>query len=182
MTTTDAAVVSPVKVATEPNPDVGLTVHSVCMAEKPPLANLVTLGARDLNALRDFYGRLGWPQVIDDENFAVFELRGIVLALFPIAQLGHDGNVEPAPSTSGIRFTIGRKLLFSNINASPPDNARNLSRMCSTSETRTAPSFSSMTPLHTCRTGLHTARGSARRCPTRRRRLPGTGHHDRGVR
>ena len=77
------------------------------MAANPPLANLITLGARDLNALRDFYGRLGWPQVIDDENFAAFELRGIVLALFPIAQLAHDGNAEPAPSTSGIRFTIG---------------------------------------------------------------------------
>ena len=77
------------------------------MAENPPLTNLITLGAHDLKALRDFYRRLGWPQVIDDENFAAFELRGIVLALFPIAQLAHDGNVEPAPSTNGIRFTIG---------------------------------------------------------------------------
>jgi hypothetical protein len=39
-----------------------------------------TLGARDFGALRDFYRRVGWPQVMDDVDFAVFELRGIVLA------------------------------------------------------------------------------------------------------
>jgi uncharacterized glyoxalase superfamily protein PhnB len=37
---------------------------------------------------------------------SAFELRGIVLALFPINQLAHDGNAEPEPGTGGIRFTI----------------------------------------------------------------------------
>jgi hypothetical protein len=49
----------------------------------------------------------GWPQVMDDGEFAVFELRGIVLALCPLTKLAHDGNTEPEPSTGGIRFTIG---------------------------------------------------------------------------
>ena len=77
------------------------------MADRSPLANLITLGARDFAALRDFYRRVGWPQVADDEDFAAFELRGIVLALFPIEKLARDGNTEPDPSGSGIRFTIG---------------------------------------------------------------------------
>jgi catechol 2,3-dioxygenase-like lactoylglutathione lyase family enzyme len=77
------------------------------MADQPPLTNLITLGARDFPGLRDFYRRLGWPQIMDDGEFAVFELRGILLALFPIAQLARDGNTEPAPGTGGIRFTIG---------------------------------------------------------------------------
>jgi uncharacterized protein len=72
-----------------------------------PLANLITLGARDFDALRDFYRRVGWPQVMDDGEFAVFELRGIVLAVFPLAKLAHDGNTEPEESSGGIRFTIG---------------------------------------------------------------------------
>jgi predicted lactoylglutathione lyase len=72
-----------------------------------PLANLITIGARDFDALRDFYRRVGWPQVMDDGEFAVFELRGILLALFPLAKLAHDGNTEPGPSAGGIRFTIG---------------------------------------------------------------------------
>ena len=77
------------------------------MAGQLPLANVITLGARDFPALRDFYRRVGWPQVTDDADFAVFELRGIVLAVFPLAKLAHDGNTEPGPSTGGIRFTIG---------------------------------------------------------------------------
>jgi uncharacterized protein len=77
------------------------------MTNPLPLANLITLGARDFAALRDFYRRVGWPQVMDDGEFAVFELRGIVLALFPLAKLARDGNTEPEASSGGIRFTIG---------------------------------------------------------------------------
>ncbi len=77
------------------------------MADHLPLANLITLGARDFVGLRDFYRRVGWPQVMDDGEFAVFELRGIVLAVFPLAKLARDGNTEPAPSSAGIRLTIG---------------------------------------------------------------------------
>jgi uncharacterized protein len=77
------------------------------MADQPPLANLITLGARDFTKLRDFYRRLGWPQIMDDGEFAVFQLRGILLAVFPIEQLARDGNTEPQAATGGIRFTIG---------------------------------------------------------------------------
>jgi catechol 2,3-dioxygenase-like lactoylglutathione lyase family enzyme len=69
---------------------------------------MITLGARDFPTLRDFYRDLGWAQVIDDQEFAVFDLRGLFLALFPLAQLARDGNTEPAPpSGGGVRFTIG---------------------------------------------------------------------------
>jgi predicted lactoylglutathione lyase len=77
------------------------------MNPSAPLANLITLGARDLPALRDFYRALGWPQIMDDGEFVAFELRGIVLALFPLARLASDGNTDPEPGTGGIRFTIG---------------------------------------------------------------------------
>jgi uncharacterized protein len=83
------------------------TAHGVYMADKPPLANLVTLGVRNFPVLRDFYRRLGWPQIMDDDEFAVFELRGLLLALFPLVQLARDGHVEPDPGSGGIRFTIG---------------------------------------------------------------------------
>lgn len=77
------------------------------MADQPPLANLVTLGARDFAAQREFYRRVGWPQIVDDTQFAVFGLRGILLALFPIEQLARDGNAAPDRGSGGIRFTIG---------------------------------------------------------------------------
>jgi uncharacterized protein len=77
------------------------------MTSQAPLANLITLGARDFVSLRNFYRNLGWSQIVDDGEFAAFELRGIVLALFPLNQLAHDGNAEPESGSGGIRFTIG---------------------------------------------------------------------------
>lgn len=68
------------------------------------------LGARDFASLRDFYQRVGWPQVMDDGEFTVFELRGIVLALFPLARLAHDGNTDAASCTGGIHSTIGLQV------------------------------------------------------------------------
>jgi len=78
------------------------------MTAPAPLADvMITLGARDFLALREFYRKLGWPQLIDDKQFAAFEVRGVVLALFPIAELARDGNTEPEPGSGGIRFTVG---------------------------------------------------------------------------
>src|SRR4051794_21494439 len=42
------------------------------MTNPLPLANVITFGARDFGALRGFYRRVGWPQVMDDDGFAVF--------------------------------------------------------------------------------------------------------------
>ena len=78
------------------------------MITPSPLANvMITLGAQDLPTLRAFYRELGLPQIIDDDDFAAFDLRGVVLALFPIGQLARDGNAEPALADGGIRFSIG---------------------------------------------------------------------------
>jgi len=72
----------------------------------PPLANIITLGVRDFDAQRDFYRRLGWAQAFDSDDFAVFELRGALLALFPIDKLAADSRAEPESGRGGIRFSI----------------------------------------------------------------------------
>jgi predicted lactoylglutathione lyase len=73
---------------------------------QPPLANVVTLGVRDFAAQRDFYRRLRWSLVLDVEDFAVFELRGALLALFPIEQLAADARAQPQTNRDGIGFSI----------------------------------------------------------------------------
>jgi uncharacterized protein len=73
---------------------------------QPPLANIVTLGVRDFGAQRDFYRRLGWPQAFDSDDFAVFELRGALLALFPVDKLEIDARAEPEAGGRGIGFAI----------------------------------------------------------------------------
>jgi uncharacterized protein len=76
-------------------------------APPPPIANVITLGAQSVPTLRNFYRRLGWPLIIDDEDFAAFELRGVVLALFAADKLAADGRAPVEPRQGGIRLTIG---------------------------------------------------------------------------
>jgi predicted lactoylglutathione lyase len=71
-----------------------------------PLANTITLGVDDFAGQRRFYTELGWPQVLDSDDFAVFELRGAVLALFPVDKLGADSCAPPAAGQSAIRCSV----------------------------------------------------------------------------
>jgi uncharacterized protein len=71
-----------------------------------PLGNIITLGVQNFELQRDFYRRLGWPQAFDSDDFAVFELRGALLALFPIHKLAADSQAQPEPGRGGIRFSI----------------------------------------------------------------------------
>ncbi len=72
----------------------------------PPLANVITLGVQNFDAQRDFYRQLGWPQAFDSGDFAVFEMRGALLALFPIDKLASDAHAQPEPGHGGVRFSI----------------------------------------------------------------------------
>ncbi len=63
-----------------------------------PILSVITLGARDLSALRDFYKAIGWKAGIDLDDFCAFETRGAVLALFPVEKLAAEADVDPAPS------------------------------------------------------------------------------------
>ena len=72
----------------------------------PPLANIITLGVQSFDAQRHFYRQLGWPQAFDSDDFSVFELRGALLALFPIDKLGADAQAQPEPGRGGIRFSV----------------------------------------------------------------------------
>jgi uncharacterized protein len=71
-----------------------------------PLANVITLGVHDFEAQRAFYLRMGWPIALDSEEFVVFELRGILLALFPVQELAKDAKAQPESARDGIRFSI----------------------------------------------------------------------------
>lgn len=76
------------------------------MDQQLPLANIITLGVRDFAGEREFYRRLGWPHAFDSDSFTVFELRGALLALFGIDQLGADARATPEPGHGGIRSSV----------------------------------------------------------------------------
>src|SRR5688572_18138112 len=53
--------------------------------------SLITLGVRDLKASRRFYVEtLGWQPMAEPEGVIFFDIGGLVLALFPHAELAKD--------------------------------------------------------------------------------------------
>lgn len=58
------------------------------MSQLPSRLSVVTLGARDLPKLRQFYSGLGWSEVTgSDDSWAGFLLGGVLLALYPLDEL-----------------------------------------------------------------------------------------------
>ena len=70
----------------------------------PARLSFVTIGARDVAGLRDFYVGLGWPIGSDiADEFASFLLGGAVLAIYRLDLLAE----EAAPGQPGVRPTGG---------------------------------------------------------------------------
>jgi len=66
------------------------------MTVLPARLSIVTLGARDMRTLRQFYRTLGWPELSDgDDTWTGFLLGGVLLALFPERDL----TAEAAPGS-----------------------------------------------------------------------------------
>lgn len=76
------------------------------MPRPPARLSVLTLGARDLPALRRFYRALGWEEVSgSDDTWSGFLLGGVLLALYPLDDLAAEaapGLPRPAPGWSGV--------------------------------------------------------------------------------
>lgn len=75
----------------------------------PARVSIITLGARDLEILREFYRALGWRELGKYEHFSAFDTGGAVLALFPIEMLADDAHVPsvaPQPSYRGFALAL----------------------------------------------------------------------------
>ena len=74
----------------------------------------VTLGARDIGRLRDFYRGLGWtPDADAPDGFMAFRLGGVMLALYPLDALA----AEAAPGVSPPAGEWSGVTLASNVDA-----------------------------------------------------------------
>jgi uncharacterized protein len=80
------------------------------MSAIPPRLTAVTLGARDLPRLRDFYDALGFRRTVTvEDEFAAFLVGGVVLALFPLELLAAEaapGAEPPGGGWSGVTLAI----------------------------------------------------------------------------
>src|SRR5437764_13052563 len=74
----------------------------------PARANAVTIGARDVRALRRFYESLGWTsRSPEGDEFAAFALGGAVLGIYDVELLAREANREAPPAGSWGGFSIG---------------------------------------------------------------------------
>ena len=70
----------------------------------PARVSIVTLGARDLPALRAFYERFGWDELpLSGEEWTCFDTGGALLALFPLDELVRDALLTPPGRDRGLR-------------------------------------------------------------------------------
>ena len=56
----------------------------------PQRVTLITLGVRDLARARAFYESLGWRDTRPQEGIVFYQLNGLALGLFPLADLAKD--------------------------------------------------------------------------------------------
>lgn len=56
----------------------------------PQRVSLITLGVRDLDRARDFYGALGWQPVPGPPEVVFYQLDGQVIGLFGLSPLAKD--------------------------------------------------------------------------------------------
>jgi catechol 2,3-dioxygenase-like lactoylglutathione lyase family enzyme len=74
----------------------------------PARVNVVTIGARDVAALAQFYDALGWPRGQSSaDDFVIYGMAGAVLALYPRDTLAEDGHVEAGPISDYRGVTFG---------------------------------------------------------------------------
>src|ERR1700742_2993601 len=69
----------------------------------PARLTVVTLGARDLARLRNFYTAPGREVTIKNEDFCALQLQGALLALFPREKLAADCQAPAAALARGMR-------------------------------------------------------------------------------
>ncbi|MBM7654249.1 VOC family protein [Neobacillus cucumis] len=76
----------------------------------PQRVSLLTIGAYNLPVLRSFYNSLGWDQTeSSSDDYAVFKTAGVLLSIFPIAELAKDSGVEfssPPETFRPVTFAI----------------------------------------------------------------------------
>lgn len=58
--------------------------------------SLITLCARDTEALAQFYDKMGWTRVETQDGVIAYDLIGQTLGLYPLDKLAQDIGVDPA--------------------------------------------------------------------------------------
>jgi predicted lactoylglutathione lyase len=67
----------------------------------PARLTVLTIGARDLPSLREFYKAIGWPLIVDLDDFAAFQTSGALFTLYALDNLVADTDAGTATTGTG---------------------------------------------------------------------------------
>ena len=81
----------------------------------PQRVTLITLGVADLSKARAFYAALGWVAADETPGVSFYQMNGVVLGLFPLADLAKDqGRPDAALGTGAMtlaqNFSTGAEV------------------------------------------------------------------------
>jgi uncharacterized protein len=97
----------------------------------PPRLSMVVLGARDLPALRRFYGGLGWPERPGaSDALAMFDLGTTVLTLHPSGTAARGRSPTEVAASSAVTLVVpvdGREAVDEAVAAALELGARQVS-------------------------------------------------------
>lgn len=76
----------------------------------PARVSLVTITAKNLPEMRAFYQKLGWEEAeVSSDTYAVFKTAGVLLTLFPVAEMAKEMQIELSENdsyTSGVTLAV----------------------------------------------------------------------------
>ncbi len=69
----------------------------------PQFLSIITIGASDMAALRDFYRKWGWEEVAESsDSWCAFDVGGCLLSIYPLDLLGDEAAPDAvAPDDAG---------------------------------------------------------------------------------
>ena len=71
-----------------------------------PRVSFITLGVKNLEAMKDFYNRVfGWTPVKDSDGIVFYRLNGFIFALFPADELAEDIGI-PGDGSGFRKFSL----------------------------------------------------------------------------
>lgn len=77
------------------------------MTTVPQHLSIITLGTRDLSAIRSFYARWGWRETEGSEDtWCAFDLGGVLLSFYSMSELAVEAEADPRPASEWGGYTL----------------------------------------------------------------------------
>lgn len=79
--------------------------------------SLVTLAARDVEASKAFYARLGWKPVFEGDDIAFYQLNGVAFSVWNAAAMAAETGRTETPGGIALAYNVREKAAVESVQA-----------------------------------------------------------------